>query len=273
MGGTYDIRKIIQEKEIKRNVSNKMICELSKSNNVSIRTIESDMLKHNILPYRYSRNIKTLSIEDQQLLSRAKVAVVGCGGLGGYIVEELTRIGVGYLTIMDGDSFEETNLNRQIGSMTDTLGKPKAQVLKERMGKVNGAVEVKAINEKLTVENAVDFLSAHDVVVDALDNVEGRMIVQNACSTLGIPFIHGAIGGWYIQVTTIYPGDNTLEKLYKDQQKGIEKDLGNPSFTPPLAASIQVAEAIKLLTKKGEILKNKVLFGDLLNMEFTIIEM
>lgn len=223
---------------------------------------------------RYLRNMKALSEEDMKKLNESRVCVVGCGGLGGYIIEMLARIGVGHITAIDGDVFDETNLNRQLLSNTKNIGLSKAEEAKKRMELVNPHVTIKAIITMLDESNAVDLLKGHDVVVDALDNIKSRKLIQKYSSKLNIPMIHGAIAGFYGQVTTIYPNDNTLDILYSDDIKtnrGIEKELGNPSFTPPLIASIEVAEVIKVLLNKGKPLRKKVLFVDLLNNNYDVV--
>jgi len=96
-------------------------------------------------------------------------------------------------------------------------------------------------------------------------------MLQKVCEKLEIPMIYGAIAGWYGQVSTILPGDRTLEKIYR-ADAGIESELGNPSFTPATVASIQVAEGLKVLLGKPEILSKKMLYIDLLNQEYETIE-
>ena len=223
---------------------------------------------------RYIRNMKTLSKEENDKLKEFKVCVVGCGGLGGYVIEMLGRIGIGSITAVDGDVFAESNLNRQILSSTETIGLGKALMAKQRMEKINPLIEVKVVSEMLTEENSLDILKDHHVVVDALDSIPTRLMLQESCKKLNIPMIHGAIAGWYGQVTTIFPGDDTLNKIYgkdKKESKGIEKEMGNPSFTPALTASIEVSEVIKLLIGRGELLRKKILFIDLLSSEYDIV--
>lgn len=217
--------------------------------------------------------MNTLTDEENDSLKNFKICVIGCGGIGGYVIEMLGRIGIGNLTCVDGDKFDETNLNRQLYSDEDSINLSKALKVKERMAKVNSLIKVKSVQKNITEENAEDILKGHDVVIDALDNIKTRLLLEDVCEKLKIPLVSGAIGGWYAQLTTIYPGDRTLHKIYKEETSlGIEKKLGNPSFTPALAASIQVSQAIKILIGRGEILSKKVLFIDLLTNEYDIIE-
>ena len=223
---------------------------------------------------RYSRNISSISQEENLILNKSKVCVVGCGGLGGHIIEMLARLGVGSITVVDGDVFDETNLNRQLLSNETTIGKSKAMEAQNRMAIVNPHIKVIPIAEFINESNAVDILSDHQVIIDALDNIPSRFILQEFSSKLNIPLVHGAIAGWYGQVSTIFPNDNILDKIYrKDESYGLEKELGNPSFTPALISSIQVSEVVKILINRGDLLRNKLLFINTLNHEYDVIEL
>ena len=215
----------------------------------------------------------TLTEQENNSLRSYKVCVIGCGGLGGYIIEMLGRIGIGYITAVDSDVFDESNLNRQILSDTTLIGASKADCAFQRIKKVNPDIELKPLNISFDEENGENIIKGHQVVVDALDNAASKKLLSKLCCKLNIPLVHGAIGGWYGQVSTIFPGDNTLDILYKDVEvSGIEKKLGNPPFTPALVASLEVTEVIKILIKRGDLLRNKVLYVNLLNMDFDVIE-
>ena len=220
---------------------------------------------------RYIRNISTLSMEENEKLKDFKVCVIGCGGLGGYIIEMLGRIGIGYITAVDGDVFDESNLNRQILSDEDSLGMGKAKKAKIRMKKINSSIYVNSVEDLIDKTNCEKIIKEHHLIIDALDNIKTRFILQEECKKLNIPLIHGAIGGWYGQVSTIFPGDDTLDIIYKNKEE-LENKLGNPSFTPANIASIQVSEAIKVLLGKGETLSKKLLLIDLLYNEHNLIE-
>lgn len=223
---------------------------------------------------RYDRNMLCLSPEENDSLRHKTVAVVGCGGLGGNIIEMLGRLGVGKIIAVDGDVFDDTNLNRQILSHMENLGKPKALEAWKRMKLVNPDIELLPVYNRIDESNATTILQNAMVVVDAMDNVTGRLILQEACEKLNVPLVHGAIAGWYAQVTTILPGDRTLDKIYPNMKnQELTNPLGNPSFTPALTASIEVSEVVKLLIGRGELLRNKVLFINLLNNGFEIIDL
>lgn len=221
---------------------------------------------------RYKRNELALSEDENLSLRDKKVCIVGCGGLGGYIIEMLSRLGVGKLTLVDGDKFVESNLNRQLFSTPFNLGTLKAEAAKERVNLINPDTNVEVYNEFIDKTNAERIIEGHDIVIDALDGKEARLILEDQCGESGIPLIHGAIGGWYGQVGVIYPGSRLLHKIYEGKsEKGIEAKLGNPAFTPALIASIEVSEAVKVLLGRDTELKNNLLFIDILNNDFVIV--
>jgi molybdopterin/thiamine biosynthesis adenylyltransferase len=223
---------------------------------------------------RYSRNMNMLSPEENEKLRSFKACVVGCGGLGGYVIELLGRLGVGTITAVDGDIFDETNLNRQLLSSEELIGESKAFAAETRMKGVNSGVRVNPVRAFVTEENCDEIIAGHDIVIDALDNMTARRLLEERCEKLNIPMIHGAIAGWYGQVSTIIPGDRTLQLIYPpNENKGAETELGNPSFSPALIASIEVAEALKVLLGRGEILRKKLLTIDLLNQEYEIFSL
>lgn len=222
---------------------------------------------------RYSRN-GIFSKEEMERIKNSRICVVGCGGLGGYIIEMLCRIGIGHLTVVDGDSFDETNLNRQILSNEYNLGESKAKVAAERLKVIDSEISCVYHLTYLTDDNANEIIKGHDLVLDALDNIESRIILQDSCEKMGIPLIHGAISGWFGQVATIYPGDKTLDSIYRNSKDtAVNQGMGNPSFTPATVASIQVSEAIKVLLGRGCILRHKLLHIDILENKFQELEL
>ncbi|SHE46311.1 HesA/MoeB/ThiF family protein [Alkalibacter saccharofermentans] len=224
---------------------------------------------------RYARNIGMFSEEEMNQLLTKKVCVVGCGGLGGYILEMIARLGVKSITPIDGDVFDETNLNRQLLSDEGSMGFEKALKAKKRINEINSSVEVKPLVDRVDESNGLQILAGHDVIIDAVDNIKTRKMLQDLAEKLDIPLVHGAIAGWYGQVTTIYPGDRTFDLIYPNEcenGRGIEAKLGNPSFTPALVASIQVSEAVKVMLGRGKLLRKELLYIDTLNQEYDKIE-
>lgn len=201
---------------------------------------------------RYLRN-KIFSEKEQQLLKDSKVVIFGMGGLGGYVAEGLTRIGVGELVIIDYDVFSESNLNRQRFSYEDNIGKKKVIEAKNDLTRINSEVSIKIIDKKLS-ENEIENLLLDEkinCVVDCLDNVKDRLILETICQKKNKVLIHGSISGWVGEVATIYPDDNTLHNIYVDSNHvndlEVNNKYGNVVFTAMFMSSIQVARVIKYL--------------------------
>ena len=155
---------------------------------------------------RYIRNLGALSEEECALLRGKTILVAGCGGLGGYLIEMLLRLGVGEIRAADGDCFEASNLNRQLLSAPGLLGRPKAEVAAERAASVNPDVRFVAVPEFVTEANVRQLIQGCDAVLDALDNIASRNMLAKACAEAQIPMIHGAICGWSAQAAVVMPG-------------------------------------------------------------------
>jgi len=238
---------------------------LAREGGASQKEIQLAALEAGILPARYLRSFGTVGLAGQETLLKACVAVVGAGGLGGWIVELLTRMGVGRLIVVDGDSFADNNLNRQLLATQENLGRAKALAAKERAAQLNGAVTVDAHVIWLNRENAREFLAPAQVIIDALDNLPTRFLLQETAAELGVPLVHGAIAGYQGQVMTIFPGDPGLRLLYPEgREQGVEVQLGNPAATPAMVAAWQVQETVKILLGQGEPLRNRLLYLDAL---------
>lgn len=219
-----------------------------------------------IIPNRYLKNENMLSEAENHSLATRRVCIVGCGGLGGFVAEMLGRMGVGELTVVDGDTFDATNLNRQLYSTEDNLGTGKAAAAAERFKTVNREVKVRAVDVFLDPQNGGEIIRGQDVVVDALDSISTRLLLQDLCREAGIPLVHGAIAGWLGQVSTLLPGDDSLSRIYAGEgRQGIEQEWGNAPFTAGAVASAQAAEVLKLLLNRGTILRKKLLRINLLD--------
>lgn len=228
-----------------------------------------------IMKERYIRNLGAMTEEESNSLQSKRVCVVGCGGLGGGIIEQLARLGIGFITAVDGDVFDISNLNRQVLSTQNNIGINKAAAAKQRISEINSEVTVNSITQLLTEENAVEFLSGHDIVIDALDNKETRFILQNTCNKLKIPLIHGSAAGWCGQICTILPGDNSLDKIYPNKSNPIDPKNTRwaNSYIVSIITGLQVSEAVKLLIGKGDVLHNKILFVNTKNNSYNIINL
>ena len=219
---------------------------------------------------RYSRNVPALSEDQCALLEAKRVAVIGCGGLGGHIIELLARIGVGHIVCVDGDVFDETNLNRQLLSQEALLDKSKALAAVERIQCINSRISFEGYPCFLKQDNAASLIQGCDLVFDALDNVDARRILEQACEQENIPYVHGAISGWYAQAAVCLPGQKLTRMLYPEDV--VIKDKSVLSFTPALCASVQTSLGIKVLLGLP-VTSGTLYFYDLLNQELDHIPM
>lgn len=235
--------------------------KLARQNNLSLMEIELAALQLEIIPARYSRNTKTLSAHDQMNLLQSHVAVIGLGGLGGAAADILARLGVGRLTLVDGDVFDETNLNRQLLATTSQLGRNKVDVARERIEDVNPAATIRGFKEFFSVDNGKQILSGVQLVVDCLDTIDARFCLAAWCTKLQLPIISAAVAGTSGQATTIFPGEAGYTVIYGDKRnsgRGIEATLGTLCIAAYQLATMQAAEALAILLGKHAPLRNKL---------------
>ena len=229
--------------------------------------VEETALANDIIPTRFARNQHILTTEDQRKLHRAHIAIIGLGGLGGGVVELLARIGVGNLTLIDGDFFDETNLNRQLLSTVASIGVSKAVVAGERVLSINPATRVNTQLLFLDEQNGYDLLAGVDLAIDCLDTIPDRFTLEHICQRRKIPMVSAAIAGKNGQATVIYPGDTGLKNIYGEQKnapkRGVEASIGTLPFTAAYMAAIECAEAVNIILKNDSSLRNLLLFTDL----------
>lgn len=261
------IESVAEATDDTRVIHLRQIHELAAASGRSIREVELTALDRGVVPERYLRNIGTIGVAGQAQLLRSAVAIVGLGGLGGFVAEALARMGVGRLILVDGDIFEEHNLNRQLLSAEAQLGAHKATVAEKRVAAVNSAVATEARAVTLTRENLPRLLGGADVVVDALDRLPTRLMLQDGVQPLGIPLVHGSIAGFLGQVMTILPDDPGLHALYGTGDdlpaQGLEAEIGTPAATPMAVAAWEAQEVVKILTGRGELLRHRLLVMDM----------
>lgn len=222
---------------------------------------------------RYLRNHSTISLQNQKVLQQKTVVVVGCGGLGGYVIEQCARLGIGRIIFYDSDRFDITNLNRQRFATEDVLGRYKADVVKDELSRINSDIEIISYSKKLDLTSIDEIKDAH-CLVDAVDRISTRLMLQELAKQANIPLVSASIAGWYGQCTVVYPMDDTLSKIYPTHiEQGIETELGNPAFTPALLASIEVAEVLKVLLNIPSDLRHQLLIVNLLQHEYTLIRL
>ncbi len=234
---------------------------------VKQRQVELIALENGICPSRYHRNIGTFGISGQIRLLKSKAAVIGCGGLGGWIIEILTRAGVGEMVLVDMDVFDDSNLNRQLFSTEENIGRSKAEAAAERAALINGSVDAYPKMIFFNEENGTELLEGCSVVIDALDNNKSRRAAFRICAAMGIPFVHGAIGGPFGQTGVFCPEDVPLWESCDVPDKGVETDLGNPPYTAAFVAALQASLAIRILASPVSPVRKELFCFDLHNFE------
>lgn len=248
-------------------ISLKQVKEIAGKFQTKSREIEISALQNNIIPERYQRNLGVISPSEQAKLLQSKVVIIGAGGLGGTVLELLTRIGIGKLIIADKDIIVDSNLNRQILSTETNLEQNKTEVAVKRVKEINSSVEIIGHSVFINSDNVEKIIEGVEVVVDALDNLPSRFVLQKACRVLKIPLVHGAIAGFNGQLTTIFPEDKGLELIYGSNKNlpehGSEVTLGAPTTTPAIIASLEAQEVIKILLKRGKLFRNRLLYLDI----------
>jgi molybdopterin/thiamine biosynthesis adenylyltransferase/rhodanese-related sulfurtransferase len=224
---------------------------------------------------RYSRHliIPEVGMEGQLKLKSGKALVIGAGGLGSPLALYLAAAGVGTVGIVDFDTVELTNLQRQILHSTETLGRSKSDSARERLTALNPDVAVETYNMRLTSDNALDILRAYDVVVDGTDNFPTRYLVNDACVLLGKPNVYGSIFRFEGQASVFaVPGGPCYRCLYPEPPPpGTVPSCaegGVLGVLPGVIGVIQATEVVKLLLGIGEPLVGRLLLYDALRMDF-----
>ena len=251
--------------EMRRVVEDDVLLAWAGANRQTPCAAQKEALRQGIIPVRYSKNLNALSVLEQERLASSSVLVCGCGGLGGILVQLLARAGVGKLRLVDGDVFAASNLNRQLLSNTRGLSRPKVLVAQETVQEVNPLVEVEAIEETMGEANAAGLVRGSHLVLDALDNIEGRLILAEAARQLAVPFIHGAVAGWWGQVSTFLPNSrHDLSTIYGTQRSRdpAEQELGVLGGAAAVVGSLQALEAVRILCGRPPAYSDVLLYFD-----------
>ena len=243
--------------------------EVTRKCGCSVHALYIEALSQGIYPYRYLRNREIISLQEQLQLAKTRVAVIGAGGLGGHAILLLARLGIGELVVVDHDVFDETNLNRQALCSQQALGESKSEQAARVVATINPGVDVLAHRVRLDLSNGTEMLAGSDVIVDALDNVPDRFLLEKVAKKLNVPLVHGALAGFEGQLMTILPEDPGLKHLYGnegangDSCKSPEAVLGVPALMPSLMATLQVMEVLKIVLKRGKSFRNVMVHMDL----------
>lgn len=221
---------------------------------------------------RYERQIKMPGWGEvgQEKLKKSKVLVAGAGGLGSAILTSLAVAGVGKIRVIDGDRVELSNLNRQMLHWDKDIGREKADSAKERLESLNPDIQIEAIGEVITEENVFDLVADYPIV-DAMDNLPTRYLLNRAAVSRNLPLFHGAVYGFEGRATTIIPGKTPcLRCLYQGVLPGKTLVVG---VTPAVIGCIQATEVIKYIVGIGELLTNRLLIYDGLSLRFSEVKL
>ena len=224
---------------------------------------------------RYSRHLimPEVGMDGQLKLRRARVLLIGTGGLGAPLGLYLAAAGVGHLGLVDFDVVDFTNLQRQVTFSTSDVGKPKIAAAKARLSGINPSIEIETFETRLTSANALELFRDFDIIVDGTDNFPTRYLVNDACVLLGKPNVYGSIFRFEGQATVFgYPGGPCYRCLYPEPPPpGLVPSCaegGVLGVLPGIVGAIQAMETIKLILGSGEPLVGRLLLFDALGMRF-----
>jgi len=224
---------------------------------------------------RYSRHIILPEVggKGQAKIANAKVFIIGAGGLGCPVGYYLTAAGVGTIALIDNDTVEMSNLQRQIAHSVQTIGMPKVESAKRTFEALNPDVNVVAIQKRISKDDIIDLISDYDIVVDGSDNFPTRYLVNDACFMARKPLVSGAILRFEGQVTTILPGDGPCYRCLFEEPPppGLVpscQEAGVLGVLPGVIGGLQATEVLKLILGKGEVLKGELLIYNALKTTF-----
>jgi adenylyltransferase/sulfurtransferase len=237
--------------------------------------MESDLLSQREIR-RYDRQIMIpdLGLKGQEALKKAKVLVIGAGGLGCPVLQYLTAAGIGRIAIAEFDKVDESNLQRQVLYGTSDVGKLKSIIAKSRLEHLNSNVDFEIINLRLEPDNALGTISNFDIIVDATDNLESRYVINDSCVILNKPMVHGSIYKFEGLISVFnYKGGPTY-RCYNPS--GPQGNFRNPApsvvgllgVLPGITGTYMANEVIKIITGNGEVLAGKILLVNILNNTF-----
>ena len=228
---------------------------------------------------RYARQLilPELGVSGQERLQRAHVMVVGAGGLGSPVALYLAAAGIGELGIVDDDRLELSNLHRQVLHATTEIGRPKTESAAKAVQRLNPDVRVQVYQERLTHERALSMFRKYDLIVDGSDNYSTRYAVNDACATLGLPWVYGSVERFSGQLSLFgAPAGPCYRCVFPEPPAADStascEEIGVLGAVPGVVGTLQANEALKWILGIGEPLVGKLLTLDLLTMAMRTVE-
>lgn len=224
---------------------------------------------------RYIRQtiMEEIKEEGQNKILNSKALVVGAGGLGSPVIYYLSAAGIGTLGIVDNDTVSESNLNRQILHTEMDLGINKTDSAENKIKRLNSNIMINKYDIKVNKNNIDNIVKEYDIVIDCVDNIKTRYIVNDSCHRLSKPLVEGGIMGFDGFIMTILPGKTACFRcVYPEFSDNKEETIPVLGATAGVIGSMQVIEAIKIITNNKNVLENKIIFIDLLTISFDKID-
>lgn len=230
--------------------------------------MEKDLEKR----YRRQLILGSFGEDKQKQLMQSKVLLVGAGGLGSPVAYYLVAAGIGKITIVDDDIVDISNLQRQILHTTSDVGISKVASAKDKLIRLNPYVDIETYRFRFNENNMTQLSSDYDLVINAVDNIETRYLLNRLCYEKQIPLIEGAIHGFMGHVMSYIPGQSACYNcIFPNQKKSAKEEIGVIGSAVGVIGTLQATEAIKILTGVGKNLANVLLSVDMLTMSFTRI--
>jgi len=234
--------------------------------NLSLNETENLILSNGFIPLKYKKN--SFTSDDQKRLFNSKILIAGCGATGQALAQSFARLGIGNIMFFDPDSFEDTNLNRQIFSNESNLSASKAAETEKQLKNINSSVNINFYEKSIESDDFFNCIKDTDLVVDALDNFKSRFYLEKICRQKDKKFIHTAISGWSGQAKIVYPEEDFLLKTFGDKIYNSQEDSNNLFAAVMTLCGIVTSLSVKILLNKEKGLDRNFIFFDLEHFDF-----
>lgn len=229
---------------------------------------------------RYSRQIvlKEVGGIGQRKLLNSKITIIGLGALGSPTAYYLAAAGIGNLKIIDNDEVEISNLHRQILHFTPDINHKKTESALKKLNQLNPDCKIEVINERITSKNSKEILKGSDFVIEGSDNISTKMLINDTCINLNVPFTIAGVLRFHGQLLTVVPNEKTacyrciFSEIPNDNDSRMScSQAGVIGLVPGVLGCLESNEAIKYILNIGELITNKILYVDLLKNSFNFI--